>query len=414
MASLNLMLHPTLPLRKDGTKSVVLRVTQQRNRYYINIEITCPPASWDSAKGQLKRSYNPVNYKDLNHSMSLFLSKAEKILFDMETAGNPFSFERFKEELLGKKENMTVYEFFDKIVDEESKLGKIGNSFVYKHTRNSINKFVNKKPVYFHEVDSQFLVRYETYLRKSGCVNNAIEHYMRTFRALYNRAIQQGIAKRDLYPFYNNYTRSGYQVGKLKTATAKRAISMADMKKIQEYRPIELSHEQDAQLYFLFSYYAWGMNFIDMAYLSWDKNIVGDYIVYTSIKTRNTQNFRIQIRPELAAILAHYKNYSTGKYIFPLFNDFHDNPTRRKTRVQTAIKKVNDSLEEIRVKVGISTHLTTYVARHTFATTLKNKDVSASVIKEMMGHANEQTTERYLKEFSNDVLSIASELLKIE
>ncbi|TSA31496.1 MAG: site-specific integrase [Porphyromonadaceae bacterium] len=414
MASLTLMLHPTLPFRKDGTKSVVLRVTHQRKRHYINMEITCPPISWDDAKGQLKRSYNPKNYKDLNHTMDLLLSKAEKILFDMESAGNPFNIEVFREELLNKKERLTVSEFFDKKVEELVKLGRIGNSIAYKQAQSAINRFLEDKSIYFHEADVQFLVRYESYLRQSGCANNTIDLYIRTFRSLYNIAIQQGAAKRELYPFYNNYTRSGYQIGKLKTATAKRAISMADLKKIQDYQPAELSHEQDAKLYFLFSYYAWGINFVDMAYLTWDKNIKGDFLEYTRAKTRHTKNFKIPIKPQLAAILAHFKSYSSGKYVFPIFNDYHNTPTRQKTRVQTALKKVNDSLDKMGIHLGISTPLTTYVARHTFASTLKSKEVPASVIKEMMGHANEQTTEIYRKAFGNDVLSVASEHLNIE
>ena len=78
------------------------------------------------------------------------------------------------------------------------------------------------------------------------------------------------------------------------------------------------------------------------------------------------------------------------------------------------MKLVNHTLAQIGLELKISTPLTTYVARHTFASTLKSKEVPASVIKEMMGHANEQTTEIYLKEFSNDVLSVASEHLRID
>ena len=85
-----------------------------------------------------------------------------------------------------------------------------------------------------------------------------------------------------------------------------------------------------------------------------------------------------------------------------------------RTRVKTVIKKINYALGDIGEDLGISTPLTTYVARHTFASTLKSKNIPASVIKEMMGHANEETTEIYLKEFSNDVLSVASENLNIE
>jgi len=151
-----------------------------------------------------------------------------------------------------------------------------------------------------------------------------------------------------------------------------------------------------------------------MAYLRWVKNIQEDAIVYSRIKTRQTKTFRVPMRPQLSEILDHYKQYDNAGYVFPIFNEFHDNPVRKKARVKTALKAINEAVTDMGKELKILTPLTTYVARHTFAITLKSKDVPASVIKEMMGHANEATTEIYLKEFSNDVLSVASEHLNIE
>ncbi|MBT3243775.1 MAG: hypothetical protein HN352_11515 [Bacteroidetes bacterium] len=87
---------------------------------------------------------------------------------------------------------------------------------------------------------------------------------------------------------------------------------------------------QDAKLYFLFSYYAWGINFIDMAYLRWDKKIQGNYIVYSRVKTRHTKTFRIKINTQLTEILDQFRNYSSRKYVFPIFSNFHDTPIVRK------------------------------------------------------------------------------------
>lgn len=414
MINIKLMLHPTRAARKDGAKAVVLRVTNLGQRHYISMGLACTPEQWNHSKGFLKKAYNPENYGELNITMKLKLAKAEKILLDMESTGKHFNIDIFKSELVEKRVIISVSKFFDQKVDELIHLGRVGNASVYKQAKNSLNRFLDNKAVNFHDINMQFLVKYESHLRQSGCVNNTIDNYMRTLRALYNTAISQGLVKREYYPFYNTYTRSGYQIGKLRTATVKRAITMTDLKKIQEFKPKELSAGQDAKFYFLFSYFAWGINFVDMAYLRWDKNIQGDTIVYSRAKTRHTKTFRIQIKPQLASILAHYKNYSSGKYIFPIFNEFHNTPVRQKARIKTALKKVNKSLGDIGKELEISTPLTTYVARHTFASTLKSKEIPASVIKEMMGHASEETTEIYLKEFSNDVLSIASEHLNIE
>lgn len=308
-----LMLHPTRAARIDGSKTVVLRVTHERKRQYLSMGLSCAPESWDSKKHQLKKSYNPENFKDLNYGLSLKKSKARKIIFDLESSGKPFNIDLLKEKLAVKKEKMNVSEFFEKRIKELPDLGKIGNASVYRTSKNALSKFPISKDIRFQDLTDQILVSYEAFLRKSGCSNNTIFNYMRTLRALYNSAISQGIADRDLYPFYNNYTRSGYQMGKLKTATQKRAITMDDLKKISEYKAKELSAEHDAKLFFLFSYYAWGINFTDMANLRWGKNIQGDVLVYTRAKTRHTKTFRIPIKPQLKAILDYFKNYSTGE-----------------------------------------------------------------------------------------------------
>lgn len=414
MVNFTMMLHPTRPAKKDGSKAVVLRVTNERLRKYIGIGYSCKPEFWDHRKGLFKKAYNPENFKELNNTIKLKIAKAERIVMDFDKEEKPFIYEPFKEKFLIKNEKKTVLSFFDYKIDELTKLGNIGNAEVYKVAKNALERFKPDKNARFQDITVKFLIKYEAFLRNDGCANNTINNYIRTLRALYNTAIDEGLISKDHYPFYNNHTRAGYKIGKLKTATVKRAISMADLKKIQDYQPKELSIEQDAKLFFLFSYYAWGINFIDMANLKWDKNIQYDAIVYSRIKTRHTKTFRVPIKTQLADIFDHYRNYDNDGYVFPILSDFHDTPMRKKTRVKTAIKKINNALGDIGEDLGISTPLTTYVARHTFASTLKNKDVPASVIKEMMGHANEETTEIYLKEFSNDVLSVASENLNIE
>jgi site-specific recombinase XerD len=116
----------------------------------------------------------------------------------------------------------------------------------------------------------------------------------------------------------------------------------------------------------------------------------------------------------LREILNYCHNYSTKGYVFTILNDSISDTAKQYTRIKTATRLVNRVLKEIGKTLEIETPLTTYVARHTFASVLKSQGTSSAIIKEMMGHTKEETTEIYLKGFENKVLDDASELLNIK
>ena len=291
---------------------------------------------------------------------------------------------------------------------------EIGNAGVYYHAKNRLFEYNKSKEMSFHEMTPSFLEGFETYLLKDGCSGNTIHHYMRTIRALFYRAVKVDFATPELNPFYSNYTRKGYRFSHLLKATSKRALSKADLQKLIRYQPAPLSKEENAKYFFLFSYYAWGMNIVDMAKLRWDKEILPNYIEYFRTKTRYTKSFRIPIIEPLREILNYCHNYSPKGYVFTILNDSITDTSKQYTRIKTATRLVNRVLKEIGKTLEIETPLTTYVARHTFASVLKSQGTSSAIIKEMMGHTKEDTTEIYLKGFENKILDDASELLNLK
>ena len=99
--------------------------------------------------------------------------------------------------------------------------------------------------------------------------------------------------------------------------------------------------------------------------------------------------------------------------MFPILRDSIKDTGKQYTRIKTVTRDTNKILKEIGTSLNIETPITTYVARHTFASVLKRQGTAASVIKEMMGHTKEETTEIYLKNFENETLDKTSELLKL-
>jgi integrase len=151
---------------------------------------------------------------------------------------------------------------------------------------------------------------------------------------------------------------------------------------------------------FLFSYYARGMNFKDMAMLKW-KDIYNGRINYTREKTGKF--FTMRVSENLQAIISEFKD-EKSEFVFPILNDLHQSPEQIKNRVKKQLKKFNNDLKEIADILGIDAKITSYVARHTFATTLKKNNASISKISEALGHADVNVTNAYLKRFEDDEL----------
>jgi integrase len=112
----------------------------------------------------------------------------------------------------------------------------------------------------------------------------------------------------------------------------------------------------------------------------------------------------------VAEILAAFDGHG-GPYLFPFLGPEHATEKQRKTRIDKCLKRVNRGLKEVAEVLGLDANLTTYVARHTFATTLSWKDVPVEVISQRMGHKNIAYTRRYMKRLPNKVLDAVDELL---
>lgn len=124
--------------------------------------------------------------------------------------------------------------------------------------------------IYFSDIDTAWLKRYESWLRGQGLSENTIGRRFCTLRVVYNVAIEEKVAKSEHYPF------KSYKVSKLHRATAKRAIGKAEIFRIINYAS-DRPYVRLAVDLFAFSYYMGGINFVDMAYLT-QQNIVEDYI----------------------------------------------------------------------------------------------------------------------------------------
>ena len=357
----------------------------------------------DTMKGEVHRQNNELLKKKLNDT--------EMLIKDLMLKDNVYSSEQVKQEIVKAKNagKQSLFTYIDLIVEEKNKIGSLGTAKCYFDLKSSLRIFILKEgrtDLTFKDITVSFLKKYEADFKTRGTTDNGISFYMRTLRAVLNRAIAEGACKKDIYPF------NTYKISHLSTKTIKRAINKADIELIRNYACEPGSQLHRSKNIFLFSYYNRGINFSDIAMLKWD-NIKANRLTYTRLKTDKYYNILL-LDPALE-ILAFYRdsNYrDKDSYIFPILDEHrHNTPVSIQNRVHKVLGQTNKDLKSIGEQLGITTPLTTYVARHSYATVLKRSGVSTSVISEAMGHDSERTTQIYLDSFENDVLDEASKAL---
>lgn len=410
MTTLKVILHP-INKNKEGKRAIVLRATHIGLKYFVNLGLDDKLFESQFKDGQIVASAGVANYKQKNAHIARKLADAHDILLDWQRNRIPFSIDRFKDQLMQKKSQDFVFPFFEQLIKKFSE-SNVGNASIYNTVSNSLLNFKKSKQLRFSDITLSFLQKYESFLYGEGLTGNGISLYMRTLRSAYNKAIALNVGDVRLYPFNNQLNPNGYNISDLETVTAKRAIKLEDIREIEKVDTKPYSMMHDARNYFLFSFYCRGMNFTDMAYLK-PADCQGGRITYTRAKTRNRKVFSIEILPPVQEMIDYFARHPLkAQYLLPILDDDkHVTAKQKKTRIQSLLKKINRDLKTIGTAAKINTPLTTYVARHSWATIMKNLGTPTAVISESMGHADEKTTQIYLDTFENSVLDKANRKL---
>lgn len=390
---------------KNGTHPVMLRVTHNRQIKYYSLNANCRQEQWDNSKALFNKKYR--GYHEKNRLLRILEERAYKVLDTFLRDNKPFSFHSFEQQFINEPKSITVFAFFDEIVEDLLKKEKIGNYKAYRQTKGMLEKFFEKKKLMFTDIDYRFLKKFEVFLFGNGCRTPGVHFYMRTLRAVINEAIRQRLLSRDSYPFSTQFNKAGYSLSHLKSNAVPRPLSDSDMAKIKGFSFDEYPQLARSVRYFLFSYYARGINFVDMANLKWS-NIYNGRLEYIRAKTQ--KKYTIKLSSHLEKILLHFKGIN-DIYIFPILTEFHQTPMQKKNRCIKCLKHYNRDLKEVAKLLSIEVNLTSYVARHTYATTLKRKGIDISVISEGLGHSDVETTKAYLEKFSSEIIDAADEVL---
>ena len=160
----------------------------------------------------------------------------------------------------------------------------------------SLLAFHGKKDISFAEVDSRLVDAYGEWLRRKGICKDTLSCYMRSLRAVYNKAVEQGLTEQK-EPFVNVFTGI--------SRTRKRSIEKADINKLRAVQVKPGSFMQLVRDVFLFCFYACGMPFVDVAFLK-KSQIKGGILVYHRRKT--DQVVQIKLEPCMQEIINRYRS----------------------------------------------------------------------------------------------------------
>lgn len=323
------------------------------------------------------------------------LSRLKSVISRLERIGCDYSSDKVVELFHSQDECVGFMSFARQLTDELKRIGRWRTSETYTTVVNSFARFRKNRDVLFDEMDSILISGYESYLKGIGICPNSTSFYMRNLRAIYNRAVENDLTVQR-YPFKHVYTGID--------KTVKRAVPL---KIIRQIRNIDLSDNPTADKardVFMFSFYTRGMSFVDMAYLK-KKDLKNGILSYRRHKTG--QQLFIKWEKPMQEIIAKYDTSATP-YLLPIIQDM-DADLRRQYR--NAAHRVNLWLKKLGKQMGLSIPLTSYVARHAWASIARSKNIPISTISEAMGHDSENTTRIYLASLDTSVVDKANRLI---
>ena len=373
----------------------MLRVTKDRKPKYVSLGISVNPTHWDFSKNQPKTECPNREYIEMLIADKIKEYSAK--IIELKATNQEFTSTSLVEKVSVKRTNRkTVADVFQEYMTSLIKSGRKSYALSIKQLYNSLLEFNHNLDFYFSVMDVAWLKRYELFLRERQLAENTIGIRFRTLRAVYNVAIEEDAVSSDCYPFKK------FKVSRLHQDTVKRALTKVDIERVLQFQSSNRYMRFPIDI-FTFTYYCGGINFKDIAHLT-KANLIDGRLIYKRQKTKKL--IKIPLQPQALALIKKYHD-TESPYLFPILSPLHITDEQKANRIHKVITKVNDRLKQIGKTLNLPITLTTYVARHSFATVLKRSGVNTSLICEALGHSSERVTQIYLDSFGNDQMEDA-------
>ena len=392
------VLLDTRTVNKEGTYPVKIKVYfQGKPKYY-------PTGICMSTKEELEEVLESKSKKNIE-IQDIIGKELSRILknVDILVERGTFSFSNLNN-MLGKNIGGSLNEMISAKIKELENEEKFGSSAFYKGTLSLLKRYM-KHDVPIKEVTVEWLNGLEKFILKTAN-QTTVAMNMRNIRATMNIAKQVGVIRESDYPF----GRGKYQIKE--GSGKKKALNKKQLKAIAEYSDGSMTTEFYRDLW-LFIYFCNGLNVADLISLKFS-DIQNDEISFirkkTKDRTRDVKRIYAAITPEMYSIINKWGNDpKKNVYIFPFLKP-GDSAWEHEKKKKNLTKLINKRMKMIGEKLNLG-KITTYVARHTYATVLRNEGVPISIISPMLGHSSVTTTEIYLADLESEYRAKNASLL---
>lgn len=383
MASFKLKFRPSVTQGQEGT--LYFQVIHRRVVKMIYTDFHIRQDEWNDTTSFIRITGTPERQAFLQLTASKVQWNTKQltaIITDKETARVEYSTEDIVSAYKRLPPCQTWFGFIRDMAAKKEKTGRQGTAKTYRDALNSFIRFRQGEDMAPDALDKETIAQYEAWLRSCGLKRNSSSCYLRSLRTLYRKAVEMGLTT-DKGIFRHVFT--GF------AKTAKRAIPLESVRNIRllclpSHSPLAFARDM-----FILSIYLQGMAFVDLAYLR-KSDIRNGVLQYNRKKTR--QSLSIGWEPSMQAIVEEYAHLTVGSpYLLPIITRT-DGTERR--QYEKAEHNINRNLKKIGRMAGLCIPLTTYVAHHTWASTMRDMGYDLSIVSTGLGHENLKTTQIYL------------------
>lgn len=393
MATIKVIFRASSSESVEGT--LFYRIIHKRKMRQIHSGHRIERNEWDDTKEKLvipTDSPRTDYVRSIQCSLEESIARFRHIVTGLDKMGADFTVDDVVVKFLTPDTVVGYVSYAHKLIADLKKIGKVRLADHYTTALNRFIRFNGEGEVIFADFDSSLMEKFECHLKENNICMNSISYYMRNLRAIYNKAVEAGLADSS-NPFKHVYTGIA--------KTVKRAVSIDIVKGL---RMMDLRGDRLAELardLFMFSFYTRGMAIIDVAYLR-KSNLKNGILTYRRHKTG--QQLNIKWERQMQQIVDKYSDKDSD-FMFPILDSTKPDHFKQ---YRLTYNKLLRRLKKLGIQLGLTEPLTYHRSRHSWASIALNNNVPLSVISEGMGHDSEKTTRIYLASLDTAVVDKAN------
>lgn len=395
MASVRIKFRPSTVEGKEGT--LYFQIIHKRVARTVFTDCRVFTSEWDSVSSSVitvgtdeRKTYLEMVASKLKWSMERFT----KIIAGREKGMADYSVDDIVSEYNRQPEYPTLFNFIRSMIAKKTAAKRDGTAKTYRDSLASFSSFRNGKDITFYDLNEDVINQYEAWMKNKGLKRNSSSCYLRTFKTLYLKAVELGLTEdKDIF----RHVFTGF------ATTTKRAISIDAIKAIRKLNLENNPALAFARDMFMLSLYLQGMAFVDIAYLK-KSDIRNGQLQYS--RKKSGQTLTISWEKPMQEIVDAYSHLTKDTpYLLPIITK-QDGMERK--QYEKAEHNVNRNLKKIGEMAGLHIPLTTYVARHSWASIMRDMGNDITVVGKGLGHSDIKTTQIYLSTIDTAVVTRAN------